>query len=146
MIILLTTIFWLLGGQYGSAWRKYGIMAVVIAIIAINVSRGTNILNYSVLPVFCASLFLGYGEKSWLMKKLKNETLVRIFDAIIIALPLLITCFLHNKGFINYIVIVLSLLLAFQIRGGGIKIGNKDLLFVDVARGVAVGVSLTNAI
>jgi hypothetical protein len=144
--IVLTTIFWLLGGQFGSAWRKYGILFISLLLIAYRAIYGQIWWHYLPIPAFCAVLFLGYGEKSWFMKVLKNEELVRIADAIAIAIPLLITAWLSSKLYINYFIITISLLSAFQIRGGGIKIGKKDLLFVDVARGLAVGIALTQAV
>ncbi len=143
--VLLTTIVWMLGGQFGSAWRKYGIMAISVAYCAYNVSCGTSWLSYIPIMPFCAILFLGYGEKSWFMKVLKNEELVRIIDALALAIPLLVICFLRHKQWFNYLIVLCSLIGAFQIRGGGFKIGNKDFLFVDLARGFAVGLSLTQA-
>ena len=140
--ILLVTVFWMLGGQFGSAWRKYGIIGVVIGLWIYNIIIGHTWYSYLPMTLFCAALFLGYGEKSWFMKKLKNETFVRIADAMTLTIPLLLTDYLCNKSPIIYISQIILILVAFQIRSGSIKIGNKDFLFVNLFRGLAIGISL----
>lgn len=144
--VILITLFGMLGGQYGPALRKYGILVVTLALIAWRVSTGQVWWHYSAIPLFCTALFLGYGEKSWIMKKLKNEILVRIAYALSISIPLVITALLNTKGILSYILIPSLIVGAFQLRGGGFKIGKKDFLFVDLARWSAVGISVILAV
>lgn len=132
----LISYFWMAGGQFGSAWRKYGGGAVIIALVIWKHSW-----LHCPLLLICPALFLGYGEKSWFMKHIKNETLVRLADAGTLGLPILITGLLTQHG-LNGLIGVLLLVGAFQIRGGGFKIGNKDFLWPDLVRSTALSAAI----
>lgn len=148
LLLLLIPLFWLLGGQFGSAWRKYGILAVALILSVWKVAHGAIWWHYLPVLPFCAALFLGYGEKSWFMKVLMYEEAVRIAESLVLAIPLVGVALLTQAPWWAILAQVITLVGAFQIRGGGIHFDkiDKDLLWVDVSRGIglmiAVGVVL----
>lgn len=133
---LVITVCWMLGGQFGSAWRKYGCGAVILALVIWKLTWA-----HAILLLICPALFLGYGEKSWFMKHIKNETLVRLADAVTLGLPVIIAGLVEGHG-LNGLIGLALLVGAFQLRLGGFKIGQKDFLWVDLARGLALSVAL----
>ncbi len=145
-VVVIITVCWMLGGQFGSAWRKYGVMVATVGLASYLIANGEAWWIFIPIVPFCAALFLGYGEKSWFMKLLKNEELVRIADSVVLLIPLVIMAYLSSRPKINYAIQTIALAGAFQTRLGGIRIGGKDLLWDDLLRGLAVGIALVCAV
>lgn len=141
LFIISTIIFWLLGGQFGSAFRKYGCMASIILLFIWRITQGSVWWHIVPILLICPAMFLGYGEKSWFMKVFKNEELVRIAEGIVLWIPMALCSILQTYYWSTGISIALTVG-AFQIRAGSLKIGNKDFLLEDLFRSLALGISI----
>lgn len=140
---LSVVVFWMLGGQFGSAWRKYGIMSALIALVIWRSLHGEVWWNKLPLLLICPVLFVGYGEHSWLMRllakistPLRDDDEVRLAQALLLGLPLVITSPLPG------ILGTALLTIAFMVHAGGIRIGSKDFLWEDVFRSSALAAGI----
>jgi len=140
---LTLVVTYMLGGQFGSAWRKYGGMAAIILLVIWRSLHGGIWWHLIPLLIICPVLFAGYGEKSWLMKfwskvgtPLANEDEVRLAYAVMLGIPLIIVSPLN--GLLATSVIVF----AFMVRAGGFKIGGKDFLWEDFMRSMALALGI----
>lgn len=130
---------WMLGGQYGSAWRKYGIITALIALGIWRSLHGGIWWQYIPLLLLCPELFLGYGTHSWLEKWLHEDWEIRLAYALMLWLPIALTAAI--VGFLWAIPLsCFGLITAFQIHLGSFKIGKKDFLWEDFTRSLTVGV------
>lgn len=145
ILLPLIPILWLIGGQFWKLARR--VLLPVVASIYAYLSRKKDDKR-KWLPVtilsFIAVLSAGYGTDS-IIKRLcfGNETLTRIFMAVLISS--LFVCYLFlNHGKLILIPIIYALnLIAWQVRAGSLcKIGKYDLLIEDLCRSFAFSISL----
>lgn len=132
----------MLGGQFGSAWRKYGCMSSIILLFIWRITHGSIWWHITPILLICPAMFLGYGEKSWFMKVLKNEELVRVSEGVVLWIPMALCSILQTYYWSTGISIALTVG-AFQIRAGSFKIGKKDFLWEDLFRSLALAASIT---
>lgn len=137
----LVVLFYILGGQYGSAWRKYGIMSVTMILVGNGIMNGAHWWVYLPLALFSAALFLGYGEKSWFMKLVHNDETIRWLEGFALGIGMTACAFLQDR-WVASLVLLLVICGAFQIKAGASKIGRFELLWEDVARAISLASAL----
>ncbi len=143
-LTIITT--YMLGGQIGSAWRKYGGGATILALVIWRAVANDGGVWWTNLPLLliCPVLFIGYGDNSKLMKWLKNEDSVRFAEAALLWIPTA-TC----AGFGLWWIAMLNLavlLAAFHLKAGGFKILGKDFLYEDLARSTAIAITILSVL
>jgi len=127
---------YMLGGQFGSAWRKYGCLAAVIGLVLYAWK-----LKYLPLLLICGTVFMGYGEKSWMAKRLGfGDNAQRLAMAAMYGLPLILSNFL--PGLLGYMVLTL----VWMVHAGSFKIGKKDFLLEDLYRGGALALGVLGVV
>jgi hypothetical protein len=132
---------WMLGGQFGSAWRKWGIIGVLSVAIGWQILEGHVWWHYVPFIALFPELFIGYGIKSWLYKILKQEWQVRLADGLLLVWPCALVSLFQGRGL--WIPIEVAVLVgAFQIHAGGFKIGQKDFLWADFLRSFALAICI----
>lgn len=135
LFALLITACYLIGGQIEKSVRRYGVptFSVAYTIVADKSRRFKEKLRYFGLLLMIGILSMGYGESSWLRKKLGgNDTLTRLVYGIIIGVVFSIA-----GG--NPVICIPVLIGAFQIRAGKLfSIGKFDFLIEDIFRAGAI--------
>ncbi len=155
LVIPVNVVFWLIGGQFWKAGRRYGIPLLTIAILYIRLARmrlkkGRRdwIAPLAMLPAI-GVLSMGYGVNSWLKGVCRYELTTRIAYAIILSIPLAVYALISpNVSPKGLLITTPALILAFQFRDvwlgklRHIRIGKFDILLEDVARSVVFGGSI----
>lgn len=139
---LLIIVSYMLGGQFGSAWRKYGIMVVLTGLEAWKCLHGGIWWHYLPLAILSADLFTGYGDKSIEKKIFKIDWLIRLAFAVSLLLGILGVDIIEKSPWWVYSAQITVLVGAFQLHLGAFKIGEKDFLWEDFARSSGLVVAL----
>ncbi len=154
-------VLWMIGGQFLKGARRFGVPGISTIIFILNrffgspnspqeeeekknmkVREWVAIGIYAVVLPFL--LAVGYGENSWLRKKLGgNDLTTRATYGTMLSIPLGIFIALTQVSPWKYLIIVIALIGAFLIRAGSLgKIGKYDILIEDMVRSLTFGSSL----
>lgn len=131
LFVAAITIMGMWGGQKNKSIRRFGIpgLAFVGALLS-----GLGWRSIALL-LFLPTLAMGYGEKSWLMSILHNDTLVRIAYGICLAIPFIFF------GWIRFAIALMALPIVFSIKLGSFgSIGTFDFLGEDILRYAVLGI------
>jgi len=140
LIVPVIVVLYMIGGQKIKGVRRFGVPgAAVIGSIGYIFDDKTKRLRDKLKPLLFTLLIpmicVGYGENSWLKKKLRYEWLVRLVYAIGLSLPFIF--------FGKYFICLPLLIGAYQVHAGSLgKIGSFDILIEDILRGTAIGLSV----
>lgn len=119
--VITGTILGMYGGQKEKGARRFGIAGFSVAM---DWKRGWPMLF--LIP----TLIMGYGEDSWLMDKIGNDTLVRLVYAFLLSLPFYF--YSMKRGLWAWVLLAI----AFQIRAGSLGYWEPfgDFLVEDLIR------------
>ncbi len=120
------------GGQKNKGARRFGIpgLAVITSFLS-GKFKWKHLTFLLLIPI----LTMGYGENSWLMSVLGNDTLVRIAFGAILSLPFL------AFGARRWLCALICLIVAFSVRAGSLSnIGGFDILIEDMVRYGILGI------
>lgn len=136
LIIPLTMLCWMAGGQVNKLIRSIG---VPVSCIAVGLLAH---MGWYVLPLALYGLLaFGYGVKSKLYKWLHDDDLVRIAYGACCTIPIFIIACL--RGFPERTMMILFIIGAFEVKAGRLgRIGRYDILWEDIARSLAVSISI----
>jgi hypothetical protein len=134
-ITFLGTMFLgMFGGQKNKGARRFGIPGLAVLMSWLSGEFKCKYLSFLLLiPI----LIMGYGENSFLMKILGNDTLVRLVYGAILSLPFLFF------GIFRWLIALISLVIAFIIRAGSLgQIWGMDILIEDIIRYGVLGLNI----
>lgn len=118
------------GGQKEKNVRRYGIPSIAV-LSGWETWRWRTFAYFLFIPTLC----MGYGENSWLMGIIGNDTIVRITYAILLSAPFFVF------GLIRATIANVALIMAFLIRGGSAgNVFGMDILIEDVFRYGTLGI------
>lgn len=134
-------VAWLVGGQINKGVRRFGMPLTTTALGAISLLKRKDKQWWVALFIllYIPILSIGYGVDSVLGKWLGGrEWLIRLLYALVCCVPLLmIQIFVQDWW---KLAIMLPMIVgSFQVRAGGVKVGNYDLLWEDVIRSLVLG-------
>ena len=122
--IITITFLGMYGGQKNKGARRFGIPFFSI-LIKFKELKFKSLAFLLLIPILC----LGYGENSFLMQILGDDTLVRLVYGFILSLPFLFF------GIKKWLLSAILLPIAFSVRAGSLgNIGNFDILIEDILR------------
>jgi len=147
--IPLAVLFYMWGGQTMKWIRPVGVALSISGIYFVHhfIDKSPDPWWWGFLAWSLGfELAFGYGEKSWIAKFDKqNDTETRIIYALWVSLGISIACLVCNNPWALFgMPLVIG---AFQIRAGSaFKIGNFDFLWEDLARSLAIAISMNWAL
>lgn len=132
LLYIAIVVLWQIGGQVWKPARRYFIPIITSWYAKTKKEKKWRVGAF--LGFLGLFLSMGYGENSKLMKLLKREWLVRLVYSLLIWGAVCLVNFSYWG--------LLALVVAFQVRAGGIKIGRYDFLFEDYFRASALALAL----
>lgn len=144
IVLLGTILLWMLGGQINKLVRHIGVTILLTSYTSFQ----TRSLWLVPFLSYGAILSLGYGDKSLLMRWLKNQRLVKAVYATLLAIPPVVCGMLLGHGWVlalygvNLAVWQLELGSwgTIKYKENGVVVKEWNILGDDVVRGLALAV------
>ena len=128
------------GGQFNKLFRPIFVPLSIIGVYWL-FYPDTVIVSLPVL-LYGFLLTLGYGVNSRLMKWLKSEQNVRIVYGILLSIPVIMLSIITTNFYAILLVPVIVANSCIRMGSWG-KVGNYDILPVDIIRGATIGLAVS---
>ncbi len=150
LMIPISMVLWMVGGQINKAVRRYGIPSVALGFGLWRLLRtkerdedwGKVFLLLLCIPVLC----MGYGVDSGIKRLVETEWKIRLVYGFLLSVPVGVAAAVMGR-WVAVPIITWLYVVAFQVEAKSLgRVGKYDVLIEDMIRGAVFGLGIIYAI